>query len=70
MMITIRLKKAEWAEAWRAMVEIAPVRLVRDDPIYEVESTHLDLLTQRGFSYEIVPPRKRKIERRGHGTAD
>jgi hypothetical protein len=69
-MVAIRLKKVEWAEAWRAMVEIAPVRLVRDDPVYEVEPAHLELLTRRGFSYEIVPEPKRKPESRRHGTAD
>jgi len=69
-MLTIRLKKKDWAKAWRAMVEIAPVRLVRDDPIYEVQSAHLELLTKRGFSYEIVPARKRQPENRRNGTAD
>jgi hypothetical protein len=29
MMLTIRLTKAEWPKAWRAMIEIAPVRLIR-----------------------------------------
>jgi hypothetical protein len=57
-MLAIRLRKKDRAEAWRAMVEVAPVRLVRDDPVYEVESAHLDVLARRGFSYEIVPPRR------------
>jgi hypothetical protein len=70
MMVTIRLRKGEWAKAWREMVEIAPVRLVRDDPIYEVESVHLEVLTQRGFSYEIVLTHKRKTESRRRATAD
>jgi hypothetical protein len=70
MMVTIRLKKGECAEAWRAMVEIAPVRLVRDDPVYEVESSHLELLTQRGFSYEIVSSYKRKTASPRRGQTD
>lgn len=53
-MITIRLPKNEWAKAWRAMIEIAPVRLVADDPVYEVQPAHLDLLASRGFAYEVV----------------
>jgi hypothetical protein len=69
-MLTIRLKKNEWAAAWRAMVEIAPVRLVRDDPVYEVEPAHLELLTKRGFRYEILPARKRGQENGRDGEAD
>ena len=53
-MIAIRLTKAEWGKAWRAMIEIAPVRLVADDPIYEVLPAHLQVLDSRRFSYEIV----------------
>jgi hypothetical protein len=55
-MIAIRLPKGQRAKAWRAMIEIAPVRLVAKDPIYEVSPAHLELLTARGFSYEIVVP--------------
>jgi len=66
--LTIRLPKAEWAKAWRAMIEVAPVRLVADDPVYEVLPAHLELLTSRGFSYELVPMRPRRRERRRHGT--
>jgi hypothetical protein len=69
-MITIRLPKAEWGKAWRAMIEVAPVRLVTDDPIYEVLPAHLELLDARGFPYEIVPRPVRRQERRRHGTAD
>jgi hypothetical protein len=68
-MLTIRLTKAEWAKAWRAMIEVAPVRLIRDDPVYEVLPAHLELLTARGFSYEIVPVPPRRVEKRRHGTA-
>jgi hypothetical protein len=69
-MLAIRLPKAEWAKAWRTMIEIAPVRLVADDPIYEVLPAHLDMLNARGFSYEIVPFQPARKERRRHGTAD
>jgi len=69
-MLTIRLSKAAWAKAWRAMIEIAPVRLVADDPIYEVLPAHLELLTARGFSYEIVQLRPSRPGKQGHGTAD
>ena len=66
----IRFTKAEWGKAWRAMIEIGPVRLVTEDPIYEVLSAHLEMLTARGFCYEVVPGRSRRTERRRHGTAD
>ena len=69
-MLTIRLSKAEWAKAWRAMIEVAPVRLIRDDPVYEVLPAHLEVLTARGFTYEVVPVRSRRAEKRRHGTAD
>ncbi len=69
-MLTIRLSKADWGKAWRAMIEVAPVRLVADDPIYEVLPAHLEALTARGFTYEVVPSRPRRPERRRHGTAD
>jgi hypothetical protein len=42
-MIAIRLPKVQWGKAWRAMTEIAPVRLVSKDPIYEVLPAHLEL---------------------------
>jgi len=70
MMLTIRLTKAEWSRAWRAMIEVAPVRLIRDDPVYEVLPAHLDVLTARGFAYEVLPVRSRRVEKRRHGTAD
>jgi hypothetical protein len=69
-MVTIRLTKREWAKAWRAMIEVAPVRLIQDDPIYEVLPAHLELLAARGFTYEVVAVRPRPKERRRHGTAD
>jgi hypothetical protein len=57
-MIAIRIPKAQRARAWRAMIEVAPVRLVAKDPVYEVGPAHLELLTARGIAYEIVrlPP--------------
>jgi hypothetical protein len=69
-MLTIRLPKSEWAKAWRAMIEIAPVRLIAPDPVYEVLPAHVELLNARGFSYEVVPVQPRKPEKRRHGTAD
>ena len=69
-MLTIRLPKAEWAKAWRAMIAIAPVRLIRDDPVYEVVPAHLEALKAGGFSYEVVPDRPHRPEKRRHGTAD
>ena len=69
-MLAIRRPKAEWGKAWRAMIEVAPVRLVADDPIYEVLPAHLELLESRGFSYELVHPSQERREKRRHGTAD
>ena len=69
-MLTIRLAKADWAKAWRAMIEVGPVRLIADDPLYEVLPAHLELLTARGFGYEVVPLRPRTTEKRRHGMAD
>ena len=69
-MLTIRLLKADWAKAWRAMIEVAPVRLIADDPIYEVLPAHLELLSARGFRYEVVQMRPQRPEKRRHGTAD
>jgi hypothetical protein len=53
-MLAIRIPKAQRAKAWRAMIEVAPVRLVSKDPVYEVYPAHLELLTARGISYEVV----------------
>ena len=59
-MLAIRLPKADWAKAWRTMIEVAPVRLVADNPVYEVLPAHLGLLTARGFTYEVVSLRPRQ----------
>lgn len=69
-MLTIRLSKAEWGKAWRAMIEVGAVRLVGDDPVYEVQPAHLEVLTARGFIYEVVPAPTRRAEKRRHGQAD
>lgn len=69
-MLTIRLPKNEWGKAWRAMIEVAPVRLIADDPLYEVLPEHLETLTARGFSYEVVKLPRPQSERRRHGTTD
>lgn len=68
-MLTIRIPKSDWAKAWRAMIELGPVRLIADDPIYEVLPAHLELLTARGCRFEVVPAESRKPERRD-GTAN
>lgn len=69
-MLAIRLPRNEWGKAWRAMIEVAPVRLVAADPIYEVLPAHLDLLNARGFTYELVPSPSAPKDKRRHGTAD
>jgi hypothetical protein len=63
-MITIRFPKRQWATAWRAMIEVAPVRLVAADPLYEVLPAHLELLDERGVSYEVVPQAPTQNDRR------
>jgi hypothetical protein len=57
-MIAIRIPKAQRAKAWRAMIEVAPVRLVSKEPVYEVCPAHLELLSGRGIAFEVVkrPP--------------
>lgn len=55
-MITIRIPRQHWGKAWRAMIEVAPIRLVADDPMYEVLPVHLEILEARGFPYEVVLP--------------
>lgn len=69
-MIAIRIPKAQRSNAWRAMIEIAPVRLVAKDPIYEVFAAHLELLNARGFTYEIVSTPLGRPESRRRATAD
>jgi hypothetical protein len=69
-MIMIRLPRDKWGKAWRAMIEIAPVRLIAADPIYEVLPAHLELLDARGFAYELVKPSSARKDKRRHGTAN
>jgi hypothetical protein len=69
-MIAIRIPKAQWGKAWRAMIEIAPVRLVTKDPIYEVLPVHLDLLNARGIDYEVIPTQGKHPEKRRRATPD
>jgi hypothetical protein len=69
-MLTIRIPKTEWAKAWRARIEIAPVRLVGDEPTYEVVPAHLQVLNERGFHFEVVDSQARGPEKRRHGTAN
>ena len=69
-MITIRIPKDQWGKTWRALIEVAPVRLVAPDPIYEVLPAHLELLDARGFSYEVLALRRGGREKRRHGTSD
>jgi hypothetical protein len=69
-MITIRLPKAQWGKAWRAMIEVAPVRLVASEPIYEVLPAHLELLDVRGFSYEVLRPRSGGQERQRRASSN
>ena len=64
-MIAVRIPKAQRARAWRAMIKVAPIRLVSKEPVYEVLPAHLELLTARGISYELVsPPSGRQENRR------
>jgi hypothetical protein len=55
-MLAVRIPKRQWGKAWRAMIEIAPVRLVGADPVYEVLPAHVELLAAQGFAYEVVQP--------------
>jgi hypothetical protein len=45
------------------MIEVAPVRLIADDPVYEVLPVHLELLTARGFTYQVVHRQTEKVTR-------
>jgi hypothetical protein len=62
-MLTIRIPKQQWGKAWRAMIEVAPVRLIADDAVYEVQPAHLEVLQARGFSYEVIHRRANGKER-------
>ena|SRR5437867_10110533 len=61
--VAVRLPKSQRGKAWRAMIEIGPIRLVAKDPIYEVMPAHLKLLKTLGIPYELV---KRTPRRKGN----
>lgn len=63
-MIAIRVPRKHWGRAWRAMISVGPVRLVAEDPVYEVLPAHLELLDARGISYDIVTKPRREKPRR------
>ena len=68
-MIAIRIPKAQRARAWRAMIEVAPVRLVAKDPVYEVCPAHLELLTGEGIAFEIVKLPPPPLEKRRRASS-
>ena len=55
-MIAIRLPKAEWGKAWRALIEVGPIRLVENDPVYEVLPAHLEVLKAQRIPFEVIRP--------------
>ena len=55
-MIAIRIAKSQWGKAWRAMIQVGPVRLVSAEPIYEVLPAHLELLNSLRITYDVVNP--------------
>jgi len=56
-MIAIRLPKNQWGKAWRAMIEVGPIHLVADDPIYYVLPAHVEMLNAKRFDYDVVKRR-------------
>jgi len=69
-MLMIRLPKASRGKAWRAMIEVGPVRLIALDPIYDVLPIHLGVLAALGFKFEVLPRRLPRAQKRRHGTAE
>jgi hypothetical protein len=69
-MITIRLPKAQWRKAWRALIEVAPVRLIAKDPPHEVLPARLEMLNARGSSHEVVRPERPRQEKQRRATSD
>jgi hypothetical protein len=63
-MTVIRVPRKEWGRALMAMTAIAPIRVIGKDPLVEVLPAHLQLLADRGISYEIVPEIRRNSKRR------
>jgi hypothetical protein len=43
-MIVIKIPRKQWGKAWRAMIEIGPVRMIAKDPLVVVLPAHLELL--------------------------
>ena len=69
-MIKIRLPKKSWGATWRALIDVGPVRLIADDPIYEVLPAHVELLQSKGLPFEIVDRSRNGKDNKRHGTAD
>ncbi len=74
-MIAIRIPKEHWGDAWGALIEIAPIRLIAKDPICEVMPAHLELLQSRRIPIEIVQQtaqssKKTDPEKRRRAQAD
>ena len=69
-MIAIRIPKQQWGKAWRAMIAVAPVRLVSAEPVYKVLPAHLELLNSQGVPYDIVSVRHGPKEKRRRATSD
>ena len=69
-MVAIRLPRKQWGPAWRAMIEIGPVRLVAKDPICEVLPAHLELLDSKGIPYEIINRNSPRKEKRRRASSD
>ena len=68
-MIAIRIPKKQRGKAWRAMIEIGSITHVgkdpiHKDPIYVVSAAHLEMLHNRGFTFEVINPTRREGEKR------
>ena len=53
-MIAIKIPKERWGEAWSALIEVAPIRLVTKDPICEVIPVHLEVLQATRIPFDVV----------------
>ena len=69
-MIAIRIAKSQWGKAWRAMIQVGPVRLVSAEPIYEVLPAHLELLNTLHITYDVVNPHAGPAEKRRHAASN
>jgi hypothetical protein len=52
------------------MIEVAPVRLIADDPIYEVMPSHLELLRALRFQHEVINSSPPKSQKRSYPKAE